>query len=233
MNHRKQAHSLHRLDRICSERGEVLIEAVIAFTLLLVVVVGLGQQFAVVNARLEHEKIATEVLLGPQKASLVFNEETSGFEPLSASSTPSLGEFLKDIAQFAAGRTSGSTSVAVALGYLRVNMNTGLVEGREVPNSSIPIFGRQASGCSKANADQLLSYAADQLEQMQNYTPGSGIRVPVGAKLYDVEVGGVRYQGFIDYLPFIFLWVCSEPVLGPLAITPTSTFTIVPRRLVD
>lgn len=223
---------LRRSNRTREQAGEVLLEAVIAFSLLMVVVVGLGQQFAVVNAKLEHEKIATEILLGPQDPSLVFDDATSNFLPLSSSTTPALNDFLTAISKFAIERATPSTSVAVALGYLKIDMRTGLVVSTVKPVTSVSSLTRRGSSCAEKIGKPLLEYGESQLTQMRDYTPSNNVPIPVGAKLYDVKVGDTRYQGYVDYLPFIFLAVCTEPVLGPLSTTPVSTYTIVPRRLV-
>ena len=233
MNDSMREHDIRRSNRSLREGGEVLLEAVIAFTLLMVVVGGLGQQFAVVTAKLEHEKIATEVLLGPQEPPLVFDDATSNFMTLSASTTPSLSDFLGSLSDFAISRASPTTSVAVALGYLKIDMRTGLVEAVVTPETSVLRRGSRASTCADSIGDSLVDYGGSQLDQMQRYRPSGQDAVPVGAKLYDVKVGGTRYQGYVDYLPFIFLLVCSEPILGPISSTPTSTYTIVPRRLVE
>ena len=220
-----------RAAHLASARGEILIEAAIAFTLLGVVVLGLAQQFALIDAQLKHEKVATEVLLGPQGATLVFNNTTSEFEPLSeAMQTP----FADDIAGFAGRRGGGdSTSVAVGLGYLKIDPQTGLVVDQVAPTYVGSSLGMQATNCRSNIEKKLIDYAQAQLTQMQNYTPTGGVRAPVGSKLYDVTVAGTRYQGFVDYLPFIFFLICSEPSMGPLSLAPTSYYTISPRRLVN
>jgi hypothetical protein len=217
-----------RAARLASARGEILIEAAVAFTLLGVVVLGLAQQFALIDAQLKHEKVATEVLLGPQGATLVFNNTTSEFEPLSdALRVP----FLDDIAGFAGRRGGGeSTSVAVALGYLKIDPKSGVVLDKVVPDGVGTSLGMQSTRCRSGLEKKLIEYAEAQLTQMQDYTPADGNRVPVGPKLYDVTVAGTRYQGFVDYLPFL---ICSEPAMGPLSIAPTSYYTISPRRLVN
>ncbi|MFM1848180.1 MAG: hypothetical protein RL417_1654 [Pseudomonadota bacterium] len=235
------------------ERGEVLLEAAVALPLIGVVVFGLGQQFAVSSAKLEHIKIATEVALGPQEPGLVFDSSTTEFAQLSDGSNPTLQTFLNTIGEFARQRAEDATSVYVALGYLRIDRTTGHATGQTKPRTVEGYRGSAAAACDDSMADALSAYADSQLTSMLAYsavptpaptpTPGRGPApaqapapatggVSVGAKLYDVRIGASRYQGYVDYMPFIFMLVCSEPPVGGVLSPPTSTFTLVPRRLV-
>lgn len=235
------------------ERGEVLLEAAIALPLVGVVVLGLGLQFAVSSDKLEHVKLATEVTLGPQEKSLDFDRATTEFKILSASTTPTATVFLDTIGNFWKSRVSSDTSFLLVLGYLHVNNTTGRVTNQTVVGRPSAYLGTGAVSCAgDSYPAQLASYAADQLRAMRTYsavptptaTPNSGGPsatptpggpaggVAVGAKLYDVMIGGTRYQGYVEFMPFIFMLVCTEPVLGGVGGPTVSTFTLVPRRLV-
>jgi len=214
------------------ESGEILIEAVIAFTLFATVALGLGQQFAVIWAKLEHEKIATEILLGPQEASMVFDAASGQFLPLTASTTPTLDAFLNRVGNFARSRGGPRTSFFVGLGYLEVDIKTGQLNGSITPSVVRSFRGAEAASCAGTYDQRLGGYAFNQLRTMQNFRVNNAA-VEVGAKLYDVKVGDMRYQGFIDLLPFLFLSVCTEPVAQNILSPTVSNYTIIPKRLVE
>lgn len=214
------------------ESGEVLIEAVIAFALFATVALGLGQQFAVIWAKLEHEKIATEVLLGPQESSMVFDDASGQFLPLTGATTPTLDSFLDRIGQFARSRGTPQTSFFVGLGYLQIDVKTGLTTGGIAPTVISSYMGSEAESCASGSTERLTTYAVQQLAAMENFSV-SGQSVEVGVKLYDVKVGDTRYQSFVDLIPFVFLSACTEPVAQDIVSPTVSNYTIVPKRLVE
>jgi len=209
-------------------------ETVIALPLLMVLLLGLGQQFLVTQAQLDHVRIAQEIMLGPQEPTVVFDPVTTTGAPFS---TVSSAGFMSTITTFINSRIDSKTVVYLQLGYLNADAVTGQVTGSNgttVLDSPTSIAGSEVSaqsGC-RARGPDLTSYAQTQLSTMAAVTV-SGTSLAVAPKLYDVTIGSSPSKAYIPYLPFLFILVCSEPVLGLWPQNPESRFMLAPRRLVN
>jgi hypothetical protein len=215
-------------------RGEVLMETVIALPLLMVLLLGLGQQFLVTEAQLDHVRIAQEIMLGPQEPTVVFDPVTTPGAPFS---TVAAAGFMSTITTFINSRIDAKTVVFLQLGYLNLDSTTGQVSsanGTTVLDSPTFIVGSGVgaqSGC-RARGPDLTSYAQTQLSTMAGVTL-SGSPPAVAPKLYDVTLGASTNRAYLPYLPFLFVLVCSEPVFGLWPQNPESRFMLAPRRLVN
>lgn len=232
-------------DRLLGESnacGAILIESVIASTIMVIIVLGFTQLYSLTNHRLDHVKIATEMTMGPQERSVDFDTSTASFSRLSGTTNPTLQEFMNTLGNFFEQRASSGDVLHLVMMYVEVNNSTGLSTqvygstGGTGTVSSVYTYPNAASGdCADSSVkDQLVAYASSHITDIHQYTdPGSGNKVEIGTKLYDISVGGTRYKEYVNYVPMVYLTICSEPYNFLFPQLAISNFEFVPRRLAN
>ena len=123
-----------------SERASIMIETILALLLFIVVVFGLAQEYQVVLAKQNFEAIATEMILGPQERSLVYDTVADTFVALDSSTDPTLQEYTDVLGNFFLSRAESSEAViGIKLSYLLVDDETGLITGIDNDASTLPV----------------------------------------------------------------------------------------------
>lgn len=225
-----------------SEAAAVIIESAIAVTLMAIIILGFAQLYAITNDRLEHVKLATEMLMGPQERSLDFDTAGATFSRLGNTTTPTLDEFMDALGAFFESRADEGDVLHAALLYIGVDNSTGFTTqvygslGGVGATSSVYTYPASASGdCVAAGIqDDLLTYASNHITAIHDYiSPVSGTKVEIGTKLYDISVGGTRYKEYVDFIPMLYMTICSEPQNYLFPQLALSTFEFVPRKLIS
>lgn len=248
--------SVHRGSRPASSRrgaagsrGEVVLEAAIALPLILVVVLGLVQQFSVTAVQLDHSQLATELMLGPQGPSMWYDRGDSaatppispGFRRLAApagggSPNPDLDDFFEPLERAIERSAPPDATVFMRLGYIEADSSTGVTTGwglaGSAPTTVVGSAVPTTSPC-RARGAQLDTYAETALGAMRSHATALGANVAVAPKLFGVKIGSQEIRGYVPYIPFLFILVCSESVTGLWPQYPVSTYTLVPRSLVN
>lgn len=217
-------------------RGEAMLETVVALPLLVVMLLGLGQQFLVTESQLDHVRITQELMLGPQEPTLVFDPApVGGAPPFAVLSGNELDGFMTTVEAFISGRIPAKTAVLLQLGYLNLDESSGQVTGRQVVGTPHIVAGAEVPLDSRCRLEGggLTTYAESQLDTMAAVRFG-GSAPAVAPKLYDVTLGSSgSSRAYIPFLPFLFVVVCSEPVFGLYPQNPVSRFMVAPRRLMN
>lgn len=236
-----------------SQSGEVIVETVISLGLVALVILGFAQQYLVSIDKMRHERLVAQISLGPQLSSIAYvNGDPSatppvppGFAGLSASTQPTLAAFSDTIGNFFSAVSSDQVTLFLALGYLTVDADTGVVTGKVSP-SQVRVYGGPAGGsCLTQQAtyqNQIQQYADDSLDVMRTttlpplITPGPtpvAVQAAAGIKIYDVRIGTSTLKSYVTFLPYVFVLLCSEPRTYIFPQTPITTSIVLPRGHVN
>jgi hypothetical protein len=241
--------------RFASQSGEVIVETVISLGLVALLILGFAQQYLVTIDKMRHERLISQISLGPQLSSIAYvNADPSadppvepGFAVLSANTQPPLEGspntigFADTIGNFFSAVSADQTTLFLALGYLTVDEETGVVTGKVSPTQTQIYGGPLGGNCLSNQATyqaSLQQYADDSLEVMrtatlpQLITPGpTPVAVPAaaGIKIYDVRIGATTLKKYVPFLPYIFVLLCSEPRTYIFPQTPITTSIVLPR----
>lgn len=229
--------------RFRSAGGEVLLEAIVSLPLILVVVLALGQQFGVTSVQMNHVQLATELMLGAQGPSIRYDRGNPNATPPVPPSFQPLDDalldnsFMKPLRDTVELRAPRDATVWFRLGYLHADGATGLATSVTSLAGQGPtmVAGAGVAGTSacRFKGGDLDTYANAGLAAMQGYSVQSPLTSEFAPKLYGVKIGNEVQKGYISLIPFLFVLVCSEPVTGLWSERPVSTFTLVPRRLLN
>ena len=225
-----------------AENGVIFIEFAMAFSLLLIIVLGMAQQYVHSLKKLNHYSIATQVLMGPQEPSLIYDSATGTFEKLGNATVPSHDDFLSTIGNFILSLTPDDDYAAyIKLAYITVDPTTGEPTGYDV---SVDPFGypeANATDClDKEYAFAVVNdFAESRLSLMVN---SAQAKAPadvnddngrIGIKIYDFKLGATRYRQYSELMPFAFLYLCSPPINISFAQKVETFHMIAPRRLAN
>lgn len=232
---------MQKRKRLSAQSGAVLIESAISVGLMAIVVLGFAQLYAITHYQLDHVKVATEMLMGPQSRSLQYDSVSRTFELLDSNSTPTLQGFMDTLGNFFLSRANEGDVLHMTMMYVQVNNATGMPRqtvgaGGAGGTSNVFMYPNTASGdCAGAGLQsQLTAYGTDHITRLSGYrNPASGNAVEIGTKLYDISMGGSRFKEYVDYIPVVYLLICSEPYEALFPQTAVSLFEFVPRRLVN
>lgn len=227
-------------------KGAILIEAAMGITLFAVVLLGFAHLYSLQLEKMKHLQLLTEIAMGPQERTLVFNPsegQTGAFIRLASNTIPSEKDFADTIGDFVSDRrSSGPLVLSLKLVYIPIDPQTG-VSTQEVVEDGGGIFqyvvgnqdGASLEGCLDSSHQAALSAFSDTHGgKIASYRePSTNATPPIGAKLYDVELGNNRYTGYIDFLPVVYIRICSQPYNFLFPQVAVSTYELIPRRLVN
>lgn len=222
--------------------GAVIVESAISLSLFLLVVLGFVHLYSVMFEKMKHAQIATEMMMGPQERSLIFDKDAGTFgqfEMLDDTTSPTLQEFMDEIGNFFLSRNLSTGVLHIRLVHIPIDDETGLPTSNNIAvGADDQIFTyaeNPQSPCNSADIrNRLQSESASRAAAMASYrNPVNNSQPVIGTKLYDVVTGAERYQGYIDYIPIAYITICSEPYNYLFPQLALSTYELIPRRLVN
>lgn len=232
-----------------NQHGAVLVELALSSSLMLVIVLGFAQLYLRSVEKLDHYALATQVIMGPQAQSIAFNSDTGVFSALSGTTTPTSQDYLDLILDFLEQRAPNQKyAFYVALGYLNINPNTGIVTGfqaQSVTTMANRVLSGSGGSCQLTGTlNTFLSDTAN--ERLQSIVTNMTSSPPttandnkaMGLKLYDFYIGDSsvpanRKQQYAEVYPYLFLVICSNGV-NILYSQPTATLHVIaPRRHIN
>ena len=244
----KQERACKAVRNESNDAGATFVEVAIGLTLFTAVILGFAHLYTVQFEKMKHIQLLTEIAMGPQEPSLVFDSsvgDTGGFQMLSSTTTPSIGEFANTIGDFfTEKRRLERTILYLLVSYIPIDPETGLPTGSPALTSEVFAYQPPAlidappftdSEClNESHETALISFSKVKNGEIRGYTdPGTNAPVPIGPKLYDVSLSNQQYRGYMDFLPMVYLRICSEPASLLFEQSVVSTFELVPRRLVN
>lgn len=226
--------------------GAILIEAAMGVTLFAVVLLGFAHLYSLQFEKMKHLQLLTEIAMGPQERTLMFDSgvgQSGTFMKLDDNTTPSLRGFADTIGNFVRDkRASDPLVLYLRLVYIPIDSETG-VPTQETVQDGDGVFqyvvgdqdGTSLEACLNSSHQAALTTFSDtQGGQMASYRhPGTNVQVPIGTKLYDVQLGNDRYTGYIDFLPVVYIRICSKPYNFLFPQVAVSMYELIPRRLVN
>ncbi|MCB9029697.1 MAG: hypothetical protein H6619_01485 [Deltaproteobacteria bacterium] len=228
--------------RTDNEEGIIYLELMIGLILVLAVVLGVAQLYLISWHRLQHEVIATEILMGPQEGSIYFDEVNNTFKKLDSSerSPVTPDSYLAQMAKlFRSRKPDESYAMIIGLEYLLIDPETGVVVENPSPESSVYIIesGLEAR-CSSDGPElenTIRNFAASKLQVAYDYSNTnysgqvSSDAGRVGSKLYDVYIGEQRVRKYINLFPVVFFRICSTVDQKFIRSDVTTNHFIIPR----
>jgi hypothetical protein len=235
------------LKRRSNNSGAVFVELTLSLTFLGVVILGFAQYYVRSIDRLDHYSLATQVVMGPQYPSIVYNSTTGVFSSLGAATSPTQATYLQEIINFLeAHAPSNKYSFINALGYLNINPNTGVLgaaPGYQAINTTDMKEGYLSLAAGPCAAQTRLKevlkiFAETKLGEIysaMNGTPSSATddSKRMGLKLYDFYLDNTRNLQYAEVYPYIFLLVCSNNTNVLYSQQTITLHMISPRRLVN
>ena len=185
---------------------------------------------------MDHARLATEITLGPQERSIRFDREAGTFLGLTndGQSDPTRDAFMDTIGNFFISRAPDQTALIMQLVYLTGDATTGIVSASSALPSGTYTKGETPSCSTATYVNRLEAYASAQAAKMVAFRrPSDNTAVPTLPKIFDVTVGGTQTKAYINYLPILYILMCSEPVTLLWPQRAVSEFAIVPRRLTN
>lgn len=232
-----------------NQSGGIFIELALALSLLLVVSLGLGQQFMKVLHQIDHYRLATEITLGQQHDSIGFDPNSLSFSEVPDTGLGQLGftsvdrvHYHEFIGQGITGRVPDSSyRVFLSLRYLNIAQTTGRIANLstlaesiyDVPNLS------PTGGCAtltneiQTNLANFITLKTDLMQIFSDENAPSGPNDEdgrFGAKLFDFTYSGTRYREYETVFPLLFVAICSEVPTLLYPETVTTYHMLVPRR---
>ena len=224
-----------RYRRVCevslchAECGALFVELAIALSFLVILMLGLAEQYYQVLNQQFHAAQALQIMSGPQLRPLDYDRTTLAVDSLSGSTTPTLTTYLDEIGNQFAAETAGRTTLIATLGYLNISASTGQPTGREVlASASYPSSApRPCDSNISTHQTSLTSFATSRLSTMQSYVdPNTSALGEVGILLYNIRFSGTTYTRYLSKWPFIFVSLCSESLWGETV----NEYMLVARR---
>ncbi len=221
--------------------GAILIEAAMGLTLFAVVLLGFAHLYSLQLEKMKHLQLLTEIAMGPQERTLMF--ESGTFMKLDDDTTPSINDFANTIGDFVRDkRASDPLVLYLRLVYIPIDSETGVPTQETVQNGD-RVFqyvvgdqdGTSLEACLNSSHQAALTTFSDTHgTQIASYKdPSTNASLPIGTKLYDVNLGNERYTGYVDYLPLVHIRICSQPYNFLFPQVAVSNYELIPRRLVN
>lgn len=224
------------------DRGIIYVEFAMALTLLLIIVLGMAQQYISSLTRLYHYSLMTELMMGPQEKSMVFDSASGTFLPLSSSTTPTDQQFYDTIGNFLLSRfPDQSYAVYMKLAYLNIDPDSGAVIGKTMTTAEAGYVGSAATGCNNVplgelTADRLADARTNSMiirAQLNTPDNDEDDTSRYGIKLYDFKIEDSRYRQYANIMPIIAVYMCSAPLNITFAKKIITYHAIAPRRLIN
>jgi hypothetical protein len=227
--------------------GAVFVELVLSLTFLGVVILGFAQYYVRSIDRLDHYSLATQVVMGPQYPSIVYNSTTGVFSSLSATTTPTRVQYLDQIIDFLAAQApSNQYSFINAIGYLKIQPSTGVpgpspgFEPINTADLSEGYFPMARGPCAMQSELKtiLKNFAESKLAEIYTLMQGTPASQTddskrMGLKLYDFYLDNTRQLQYAEVYPYIFLLICSNNTNVLYNQQTITLHMISPRRLVN
>ncbi|RMD88123.1 MAG: hypothetical protein D6808_00260 [Candidatus Dadabacteria bacterium] len=224
------------------KEGIVYIETAIVLITLLTIVLWFSKLYSESLHRMYHEALAIEIMMGPQKASMVYNSSAHIFEELGASTSPTMQEFVDDIGNFFTARAPDSSyALYLALVYLKIDSNKGTVKQTSIPVSTV-VYSYGNSDPAECGDDatykpMVLQYAQSKFNTLYAYSANNNHTAlsdsnggRLGVKLLDLNIKGIRTRLYESLMPFVSFIICSKPQDIPMASVVVTKHFMVPRR---
>ncbi len=224
-----------------NDHGIVLVEFALAFSLLLIIILGFAQLYMVSLDKVDHFALATQVLMGPQEKSVSYDSATGIFSALDGSTSPTSDEFYDTVGNFFLSRVpSDKFALYLLSGYLLIDPATGFVLDLEMDAVPKSYAGVNSTGCTNVvgPSHRTGRFAANRLDlmkvwaQSQQPTPADPENDDgrVGVKIYDFKLGSTRYRQYQDVMPSLFMVICTKPVNISFTTNVYTYQMVVPRR---
>lgn len=223
--------------------GAILIEAAIGLILFAVVLLGFAHLYSLQFEKMKHVQLLTEIAMGPQERTLLFDPsagQTGAFIRLASKTTPSVDDFADTIGNFVRDKRAKDPLVLyLRLVYIPIDSESGVVTQEAVEDVG-GIFeyvvgdqdGASLEGCrDSSHRTALTTFSNTHGGEIASYSTDT--QLPIGVKLYDVNLGNDRYKGYIDFLPVVYIRICSQPYNFLFSQVAVSTYELIPRRLVN
>lgn len=234
-----------RSARYFGSDGAIVVEAAIGLTLLAVVFLGFAHLYSLQFEKMKHIQLITEIAMGPQERTLVFEPNlgaTGTFTKLNDNTTPSIGEFANTIGDFVRDkRASDALVLYLRLVYIPIDAETG-EPAQETVQDGARIFqyvvgdqdGMSESCLNSSHQAALTAFSDAHGGAIASYRdPNTNAPLPIGTKLYDVNLGNERHTGYIDYVPLVYIRICSQPYNFLFPQVAVSNYELIPRRLMN
>ncbi len=224
------------------QSGGLFIEFAIVISLLLAIVFGAGQQLMTQLREFDHYALATELVMGPQERSLAYDPATKTIVGLSATTTPTIQEFMDTIGNFFKTRAPDDTyAVYMVMPHYEVNQDSGQITNFIVANSfSVFPYGVVPTNNCMMNTTQLTSwsrrYGNGKMYHAADFVAGKAPTTDdddtgrFGSKIFDIDKSGTRVRRYEPVFPILFMLICSEVKVLGLDQQILTYHTLVPRR---